>query len=196
MKDRLPEFTPVRHKRESYKGWIHQATRMKEIFTGDKDCEWQYSIKVEGCERVKIAPPEDLEIITESAEFPPFLLNEYRSNSGYREETRLRMLGYRITDLDLCQRWNILNNTAIPILGFEEVIRTILDLMFTRLANEEQAIRHFYALTQWKKDVEMVLEKYKNIVKDIDENLLDYYGKICYRLKELVPTIFSTIEKS
>ncbi len=161
MEDRLPEFTPVRNKKEGYKGWIHATTNMQELFTGNKDSGWQYTITVAGDEKKRVASAEDLEVITDSKEFPLFLLPVIKHpKSGFTEETRLHMLGYRITGMDWSQRWNILINVAIPILGPLEVVATIADLIYSRLPNAKIAERNRYALIGWKKDLDMVLDRF------------------------------------
>ena len=54
--------TLVKHKILGYEGLIDGQTRMKLIFTGARDCESQYRIKILGQDKRLIAPEEDLEI--------------------------------------------------------------------------------------------------------------------------------------
>ena len=54
--------TLVRHKILGYEGLIDGHTRMKLIFTGKRECELQYRIKIPGQDKRFIAPEEDLEI--------------------------------------------------------------------------------------------------------------------------------------
>jgi hypothetical protein len=60
----LENGTKVKHKRDGYKGRIDGTTSIKNIFTGNANCDYQYRIFIEGQERRKIAPEEDLEILS------------------------------------------------------------------------------------------------------------------------------------
>jgi len=174
MENRLPEYTPVRHKKAGYKGWIHSTTKMSELFTGQKKYDWQYTITVEGLEEKKVAPGEDLEVIMDSREFPPFLRETKNLESGYIEETALHMLGYRITDMSWDQRWNILINVGIPILGPLKVVSTITNLIYTRLSNVEMAERNQHALLEWRRDLDMVLDRFGDDSELDNPELLEY----------------------
>ena len=54
--------TLVKHKKFGYEGLIDGHTRFRILFTGKKECEFQYRIKILGQEKRFIAPEEDLEI--------------------------------------------------------------------------------------------------------------------------------------
>ena len=58
----LENDTLVKHKILGYEGLIDGQTRMRLIFTGGRDCESQYRIKVPGQDKRFIAPEEDLEV--------------------------------------------------------------------------------------------------------------------------------------
>jgi len=58
----IEDNTLVKHKVLGYEGLIDGHTRMKLIFTGSRDCEFQYRIKVFGQDKRFIASEEDLEI--------------------------------------------------------------------------------------------------------------------------------------
>lgn len=58
----LENNTKVKHKIEGYVGVIDGITRMKEFFTGNINCDFQYRVKILGEETRKIAPEQDLEV--------------------------------------------------------------------------------------------------------------------------------------
>jgi len=62
----LPNNTLIKHKREDYTGLIDGITKIKEIFTGSRECEWQYRVRVKGEEVRRIAHPDDIELLKES----------------------------------------------------------------------------------------------------------------------------------
>ena len=114
MEEEWPIYTPVRHKIEGYKGWIDGVTRLKDCFTGHVESVWQYRIRMIDSEKRKIAPPEDLERITEGAQLPVFLVRntapafidvdgmlvvnpDYDGKKRFIEETDLHALGYQIS---------------------------------------------------------------------------------------------------
>lgn len=184
MDNILPEFTPVRHKKEGYEGWIHSITRMKELFTGNTECEWQYTISVEKKEQKRVAPEEDLEVITNSRKWPPTLKKVKDPKRGFKEETKLHVLGYHLTETTPVQRWNILTNVAIPILGPLEVAKSIADLIYTRLPNQEIAERSRNSLMEWKNDLDMVLEKFKDDPEIKTSTIAQYAASINRKLSD------------
>lgn len=58
----IPDGTKVKHKTLNYFGYIDGVTRVKSVFTGNKDCEWQYRVRIPGKDKRMIAPEEDLYI--------------------------------------------------------------------------------------------------------------------------------------
>ncbi len=186
MEQKFPKYTPVKHKREGYKGWIHETTRMKELFTGNKDCDWQYTIRLAEDGIMRVAPEEDLEINTDSSSFPPFIEDNIDSESGFQLETKLRALGYQITDIHWRERWEILINVAIPILGIEEVTRTILNRIYQTLKSGSEMIeKRKYALTEWRRDVEMLLDRFNESKELKNSNLLQYIHNIQSKLDSI-----------
>jgi hypothetical protein len=152
-----PLHTPVKHKRDGYIGYVHATTRMKEIFTGNTDLAWQYTLKVEGSQQLKVAPPEDLEWIAQDAPFPFYLLyKDSRTDKQYLEETRLHALGYRISDLNADERWDILKYVAIPMLGSKEVVRTIIAVVSSRIARPANAEKFRFAFKEWNRDLNAI----------------------------------------
>ena len=189
MESILPEFTPVKHKKEGYEGWIHAITRMRELFTGDTSSDWQYTITVEGSEEKRVAPAEDLEVIANSRKWPPFLAAVKSLKSGFREETKLHVLGYKLMDVTPVQRWNILTNVAIPILGTLEVARNIADLIYSRLPNVEIAERSRNALMEWKKDLDMILDEFRDDPELKNSNLSQYIKSLYKKMADLLKNI-------
>jgi predicted amidophosphoribosyltransferase len=63
----LEDGSRVKHKAQKYQGYIDGITKLQNLFTGNKNCQFQYRIR---CAKgiIKIAPEEDLEIITEHHE--------------------------------------------------------------------------------------------------------------------------------
>ncbi len=152
-----PLHTPVKHKRDGYIGYVHATTRMKEIFTGNKEVTWQYTLKVEGSEQLKVAPVEDLEWIAKDAPFPFYLLyKDSRTDKQYLEETRLHAVGYKISDLNSEERWAILKYVAIPMLGAKEVVRTIMAVVSSRIARPANAEKFRFAFKEWNRDLNAI----------------------------------------
>ncbi|NQT45885.1 MAG: hypothetical protein HQ593_00210 [Candidatus Omnitrophica bacterium] len=59
----LPRKTKVKHRRLNYFGFVAGITKIKEIFTGNVDCDWQYRIEIPKEDRRRIAPEEDLIVV-------------------------------------------------------------------------------------------------------------------------------------
>jgi hypothetical protein len=59
----LPDGTKVKHRKLNYIGYIEGITKIKGIFTGNTNCDWQYRIRIHGQDIRKIAPEDDLEVI-------------------------------------------------------------------------------------------------------------------------------------
>lgn len=152
-----PLHTPVKHCHEGYIGWIHATTTLKEIFTGDLSVKWQYTIRVEGLEKLKVAPPSDLQWIESQAPFPNYVMYQGSvSEKNYLQETRLHALGYQITDLNSDQRLEILKFVAIPMLGPKEVVRTIMAVISSRIAKPANADKFRHAIKAWNKDLNAI----------------------------------------
>ena len=161
-----PLHTPIKHKTMGYVGWIHATTSMKEIFTGDVSVSWQYTIRVEGDESLKVAPAQDLEWIQAQAPFPAYLVyTQSLSDKNYLQETRLHMLGYQMSDLNSEERWKILKFVAIPMLNATEVTRTIIAVISSRIARPANAEKFRHAFKGWNNDLNTILE-YRQGVED------------------------------
>jgi len=59
----IEDKTLVRHKTFDYEGLIDGQTNLRILFTGKKDCEFQYRIKIPNQDKRFIAPEEDLKIL-------------------------------------------------------------------------------------------------------------------------------------
>ena len=53
----------VRHKKLGYEGLIDGQTNLRILFTGNKDCEFQYRIKIPNQDKRFIAPEKDLKML-------------------------------------------------------------------------------------------------------------------------------------
>jgi hypothetical protein len=62
----FPNGAHVRHKKDGYHGWIDDKTRLAQLFTGGVNCLWQYRIRIINEDKRRIAPPDDLEIFSET----------------------------------------------------------------------------------------------------------------------------------
>ena len=166
MERSFPNLTPVRHKHLGYTGWIDDVTKNKDLFTGNRNCEWQYRVRTVEDEKRRIAPAEDLEIDVELRELPPWILDEYDSK-GRRRETKLHKIGYQITGMHWDERWNVLINVAIPHFGSVAVIADICDISYGRLncKSESHILKSIYALTEWRRDLTMLVERYGEEIK-------------------------------
>lgn len=81
-----------------------------------------------------------------------FSTSDYHdSSSGWREETPLHKLGYKITGRSRHQRWQILINRALPQLGLAEVAYTIARNCRLRKLDSEE--RYSHAIGEWEHDL-------------------------------------------
>jgi hypothetical protein len=75
---------------------------------------------------------------------------------------------------------------AIPILGLEETVKTILDLMFARLKPAgEKAEKYYSALSEWNHDLEMLLDKFKDAPELKNQRLNNYVQSIRKMMADL-----------
>jgi hypothetical protein len=161
MEEIWPDLTPVRHKSEGYTGWIDGVTRMKELFTGNKECLWQYRVKVAGESSRRVVGSDALERIEHNGVFPDEgFSGGVVLDGGFQQETRLHFLGYNITDKSHDDRWSVIFYTAVPILGLKAVLRTIMMLAERRMSSAKMLQRNYYALLEWKKDLERIRLEY------------------------------------
>jgi len=157
-----PLHTPVRHKHENYTGWIHATTTMKEVFTGDLTVKWQYTIRLDDSSPMKAAAAHDLIWIDKNAPFPNYVMYQGAvSDKNYLQETRLHALGYKISDLNSQERFDILKYVAIPMLGAKEVVRTIMAVISSRIARPANADKFRYAFKEWNRDLNAIALHYK-----------------------------------
>ena len=163
-----PLHTPVRHKSDGYVGWIHSTTTLKNVFTGDVSVKWQYTVRVDGSLKTKVAPSDDLQWIDTKAPFPNYVtFNDSLSDKNYLQETRLHALGYQISDLNSDERWDILKFVAIPMLGAKEVVRTIMAVISSRIARPANAEKFRHAFKAWNKDLNTIVLHCKGIEDEV-----------------------------
>lgn len=146
---------------------------MKECFTGSTDCDFQYRVQIPGEERRRIAPGEDLEIITDAAEFPEFV---FEHDHHEENESWLHALGYQITGMDFKERISIVLNVAIPMRGERSVVYKITGFMKARATSQERVQKYYHALSEWNRDINFIMRKYddkwiKQHVKSIRKRL-------------------------
>lgn len=55
--------TLVKHKKLGYEGLIDGQTNLRILFTGKKDCVFQYRIKIANQDKRFVAPKEDLKML-------------------------------------------------------------------------------------------------------------------------------------
>ncbi len=178
----FPLHTAVKHVRDGYTGWIHASTTMKDLFTGNKECKWQYTIRIEGETQLRVAPVEDLSWIDVNAPFPAYLIYKQEiSDKKYLQETRLHALGYQISGLNSEERWHILKYVAIPMLGAKEVVRTIMAVVSSRTARPANADKFRNAFQSWNKDLNVVGQSL-----DGKEEAVTIRGTIGYVQKRLL----------
>ena len=67
------EGSLVKHKELGYEGLIDGKTSLKMLFTGNKQCEFQYRIKLPNKDNRLIAPKEDLQMLKEPVVKPKAL---------------------------------------------------------------------------------------------------------------------------
>ncbi|MCA9393732.1 MAG: hypothetical protein H6756_00340 [Candidatus Omnitrophica bacterium] len=174
--EELSEKTPVKHVRDGYKGWICGRTRMKECFTGNTDCDFQYRVQIPGEDRRRIAPREDLEIIREAGDFPEVI---YEHDQHDENESWLHALGYQITGMDFNERITILMNIAIPMRGERSVVYKLTGFMKARATSQDRTQQYYHALSEWNRDINFIMKKFddkwikthvKSIRKKLEQN--------------------------
>ena len=74
--------------------------------------------------------------------------------TGFKEQSELNKLGYKITGLNREQRWAILVNKAIPQLGVQNVVNIITSLVKNRKRQENGSTIYKHAIAEW----EMILK--------------------------------------
>lgn len=78
--------------------------------------------------------------------------------SGWREQTPLHKLGYKITGRSRHQRWQVLINRALPQLGLPEVAYTIANNCRLRRLQYDGEERYSHALGEWEHDLARLKE--------------------------------------
>ncbi|MBA3610005.1 MAG: tetratricopeptide repeat protein [Rubrobacter sp.] len=82
----------------------------------------------------------------------------YDFSVGWREETPLHRLGYKITGRSRHQRWQILVNRAVPQLGILEVSHTIANNCRLRKLQYDSEERFAHAIGEWEHDLARLKE--------------------------------------
>jgi len=168
----------VRHVNKGYKGRIDGKTRLKDCFTGNQACDFQYRVVLPN-RSIEIAPEEDLEILTNTAEHPIFP----GQPKGYRDSTELRDLGYQIMGLTTQERRDILFGIAIPQLGVAKVFETLLMLINSRMIDSDMASCYRNALVEWDSDIDELIKEFGDELKRKHVRLTDKYENIKSQLK-------------
>lgn len=75
------------------------------------------------------------------------------SAAEYQSETALYRLGYRITGRSRAKRWQVLESTAVPKLGLQEVAETIARHCRTRKRQIGGKEKYAHALAEWEHDL-------------------------------------------
>ncbi|MCA9401580.1 MAG: hypothetical protein KC713_08125 [Candidatus Omnitrophica bacterium] len=186
MDPKYPKFTPVQHKKEKYTGWIHSTTKMEELFTGHTDCDWQYTITIEGQERRKVAPETDLTFLINSRQFPKFIEVKENPDAFFKSETRLHALGYALSDFSRGERAELMQYVAVPILGPKEVARTLCNHMHAKMkTGEERAQKFKSAILEWNHDLQYVIEQYGEDPEMREEDIQTFIKNVHHRMDEL-----------
>lgn len=101
----------------------------------------------------------------------------------YRDETPLHLLGYQITDRNYVDRWNMLINAGIPHLGLYRTVRTLLGLIYlTVQAGEGSVERRRHALTEWRLDLDMIIDRFRDTSDLKRADLQQYINEMLYVL--------------
>ncbi len=88
-----------------------------------------------------------------SSQDSPLTSDYYDFSVGWREETPLHRLGYKITGRSRHQRWQILVNRAVPQLGLLEVSYTIANNCRLRKLQHNGEERYSHAIGEWEHDL-------------------------------------------
>ncbi|CAA9441194.1 MAG: hypothetical protein AVDCRST_MAG28-271 [uncultured Rubrobacteraceae bacterium] len=88
-----------------------------------------------------------------------FSTSDYHDFSlGWRKETPLYKLGYKITGRSRHQRWQILINRALPQLGLAEVAYTIANNRRVKKLPNDGEERYAHAIGEWEYDLARLKE--------------------------------------
>ena len=87
------------------------------------------------------------------------------ARDGFRDETPLHRMGYRITDgrggyHSAAYRWDMLKSKAVPRLGLKEVANTIAQLCRARRSQSGGENRYKRALREWESDLARLKAEY------------------------------------
>lgn len=93
-----------------------------------------------------------------SSENLPKTSEYYDFNVGWRDETPLHRLDYKITGRSRHQRWQILINRAVPQLGLLEVSHTIANNCRIRKLQYDGVERYAHAIGEWEHDLARLKE--------------------------------------
>jgi hypothetical protein len=70
---------------------------------------------------------------------------------SYRPASDLHELGYRISEMSREERWRVLTDTAVPELGLQHVVETIV--MLIRRTPRVGQRRYGHAIEEWRHDL-------------------------------------------
>lgn len=187
MPKKFINLTPVKHKRDGYKGWIDETTRMPELFTGNTAVDFQYRIVTHEGKR-KVAPEEDLDIDRESKVFPPDAVRE-RYAETREGQSELNALGYSLSAMSGANRVRFLNECAVSILGLDKTVHKLCNIIWRKIARSEKNTldRYRNALKQWVGDMDEVLLHYDWANNDeLSAETLSYVISVKERLERAV----------
>lgn len=184
----LDDGVYVKHKRDAYEGVIDGRTKLKGIFTGNQDVEFQYRIRVHGDDKRKIAPEEDLTIIN-----PPVASFD-KKETRFKERSFLMDAGYSL-EVEVNARRLILEKVVGEQGLFKVVSFLMRSLMYGRsgsewphvfkkssepesflislTGNDLRTVRYIRALNEWASDVDWLIKNCHD-AKDFDEAFVLY----------------------
>jgi len=174
----FPNLTPVIHKEDQYRGWIDGVTKLESLFTGKADTPWQYRVFLADGTR-RVAPEQNLEPVSDAADFPP---RELRSRyvESIEGESDLHALGYNLSDMNPDQRRKFLHFCALPMLGPERVFKNLCDILWRKLrGNKPEKIEKYHnAIEQWAHDLDFGLNHPSVDLKTVSPDVLQYIAAV------------------
>lgn len=100
----------------------------------------------------------EIEMIDESIE--EVKGNKLRSTMHFDDESKLMKLGYQITDMTDEERWEVLSERAVPVLGLRETAAIIRALALNKIRQRNGEEKFSYCLRCYQHDLERLRKEF------------------------------------
>ncbi len=125
----------------------------------------EFELKVKRIKTVKDKEVKKDFLSMSNVEVNSFKSNSFEANKkdfNFKDHSELYQVGYRITGINREQRWDLLNNSAIPKLGLYKVVCIIASHLKNRKNQPNGHIKFKNAITEWEYDLGRLKKEYHN----------------------------------